>query len=688
MNVETTDEGIRAVDAAKNAVTVETTGWTPVPTGPSLDDALGALDVDGPHSPEEVVSGAVEELGFPPAFAPVRDVDTGEVFDLGTDTGPLSIPDGSYVLRVKSRVHAYVRFDGPATVEKPRYERLRLSFPDRAVVTVGFSTSLRDETDVVTVPETPAGVAAALSAFPAGHRTATADRSFATMRGPPPRVEFGESVSVPASVREERRDAEAVVVVPDDLRHLFVVASLAHYLGARVVTEAGADPRIETPEATHSLPPFPAFQDAVGSLLERVFHLDCVVREAGPHGSGLTAAAVVDELGLDADWLYAATPAERFEAYRGVAFESVADRFPEWHLSMSVDPRYEYVPTLSHVLANIPHVRLAESTALPESEWLDTSLEDFYRAGPGDTASVDLVRPDLGPGRTHGWLADGVPIDAFKTLPEAYENRAAYRDADGEAITVVAVLNDGDMREEHDEVADHYRRRAEALNLDVSLHEHLTVEELASVFETGTDLVHYVGHCERDGLRCADGYLSASSLSASNAQTFFLNACGSYHEGIELIRKGSVAGGVTFNEVLDSQAATVGTMFARLMVNGYCIERALDKSRRRIMTGKDYAVVGDGTHVLTQSDDIVGSDIELERIDDDRLSVKVFMGAPWITGSHFRTYIQEGERTHLIGSTVEYEADESTVREFLSIADRPVLFDGSLRWSDSVADLL
>ncbi|WP_277552982.1 hypothetical protein [Halobaculum limi] len=688
MKVETTGEGLRAVDAAKNSLTVRTDSWTAGGTAPSLHSGIAALGLTETWVPDVVLNGRTTRLEFPPVYAPVRNVDTGEVSDLGSGTGPKTLKSGAYVLHVDSKVDAYVRFDGVATVSKPQYERLVVEFPEETALSIGFSTGIQDDTEVVTVPRTPAGVATALSAFPAGHRTATADRSFDTMRGQPPRVAFGDEVSIPQSVSERVEGAGTRMVVPDDVEYLFPLAPLAHYVGASVAVEPDATPRIETPSGTHRLPELPEFQDETGSLLERTFYLDCLVRTAGPYGSELAVASLLEDLGIDADELYAASLAERLDAYLSVPFEDVADEFPEWHLSMSIDPRYDHVPTLSYLLANVPHIRIAESTALGETEWLDNSLDDFYRGSAGEAASVELVQPEFGPGRTHGWLADGVPIDAFKTLPEAYENRSRYLDADGEPTSVVAILNDGDMREEHAEVADYYRQRAEELDLDISLREHLSVDELATVFESRNDLVHYIGHCEREGLRCSDGYLSISSLSESNAQTFFLNACGSYHEGIELIQKGSVAGGVTFNEVLDSQAATVGTMFARLMVNGYCMERALDKSRRRIMTGKDYAVVGDGTHVLTQSEDYVGTDVEVTQRDDGRFDVSAFLGAPWMCGGFFRPYLQDSDETHLLGSTVEFCVEREELVEFLSYADNPILYDGDLQWSDAVHEAL
>lgn len=53
-----------------------------------------------------------------------------------------------------------------------------------------------------------------------------------------------------------------------------------------------------------------------------------------------------------------------------------------------------------------------------------------------------------------GWLADGIPVDAFKSHPASYRNHDEYqRDADRDAISVAVVLNDRDMAGEHDAVA-------------------------------------------------------------------------------------------------------------------------------------------------------------------------------------------------------------------------------------------
>ncbi len=687
MKVETTDEGLRAVDAAKTALTVETDGWTPggdAPPMPAPDDTIVMS-----AAPDTVVSGEASRLRFPPVHATVNDLETGATLALGTDTGPLPLADGSYLVRIGGGVRAFVRFDGEATLSKPEYERLELSFQGSTPVTVGFVTRVRQSDTVATVPRTPQGVATALSLFPAGHRTATPDRSFPTMRGEPPRVSFGDQEDVPTVLRKRREPTDVRLELPADIRYLLPAASFAHYLGAEVVATEGATPTLQIRDETWTLPSLPDFQFAVARRLRQVFLLDCVARGAGPYGVDLGLLDEFDGLELDPQRLYAAPIADRVAAYLDTPFEAVKDALPDWHLSMYVKPTYDHIEVLPYVLSGLPNLFLPTSDPLDEEEWLTRSLGDFYRgerATAGEVASIDLVEPSLGPGRMHGWLADGVPIDVFKTIPEAYPNRERYLETTDDPISVLAILNDRGMRGEHETAVETYRTSAVDLDLDITVRENLRVDELATAFETRHDLVHYIGHCETEGLKCSDGYLSVDEIGESKAQTFFLNACGSYEEGLKLIRKGSVAGGVTFREVLDSQAAVVGATFARLMMYGYCIERALDKARRRIMTGKDYAVVGDGTHVLTQSDDLVPPDVAVDRLDGDRFSVRYGVESPRLPGSLYHPYIQNDDTMHLTGTEQEFEVDQEELRDFLDYLDRPVLFDGDLAWSDEVLD--
>jgi len=199
--------------------------------------------------------------------------------------------------------------------------------------------------------------------------------------------------------------------------------------------------------------------------------------------------------------------------------------------------------------------------------------------------------------------------------------------------------------------------------------------------ESHTDFVHYIGHCETHGLRCPDGYLSASSLSECNAETFFLNACGSFHQGRELVERGSVAGAVTFSGVLNDHAVKVGSTFARLLVHGFSMERAVRLARRRIMMGKDYAVVGDGTHVLTQSSNRLPATVTLQETDAGGFLLTYDQFSAGNLGAFYRPYIEGNEYSYLCGNESEFALDREATRSFLRRAEMPVIYDGDLYWS-------
>ena len=677
MEVTHTDGAVRVIDETKTSLDVDTVGWRPTTTAPSLHSAVDASIV-----------GRVEELSFPPAFVAVTDLDTDETTTVGSKRETQSFPDASYELRVETPLKLFIRIDGPFTLELPDYERLVVSVSDPRPVRVGFRSRAESPPETLVVPKTPTGVAAAISAFGVAHRSTTADRSFHSMRTHPPLVEFGETLSIPGEVTDARPDTGVQVTVPPDLGDLLVVAPLAYYLGADVTTEPGAAPRVDAAGETLQLGTGDGYEQRVASLLRRCFWLDCLVRSEGAHGTELQETALLDRLAIDAGALYDAGIDQRLLAYEDAAFGEIADDLPTWHLSLYPEATYENARCLPYVVANVPQVFRPRPDSLTGEDRLDSSLTDFYRSGTGSVPTVELQTAELGESHYHGWLGDGVVLDTFKALPAAYENRAAFRDRADGPIKVVSVLNEGEMDEEHAQAADIYRRRAEQLDIDVDVRESLTTAELARTIESRSDLLHFIGHCEESGLRCSDGNLSVSSVSESAAQTFFLNACGSYEEGLELVQKGSVAGAVTFEKVLDSHAAKVGTAFARLVAHGYGIERALSLARRRVIMGKDYAVVGDGTHVLTQTESLVGPEVWLTQDSADQFSLVYQMPAPNWAGSKMTVYLDDLERPSLLGSKQEFTVDRRTLVSFLRTGGFAVIYQKDMHWSTELADQL
>jgi len=637
---------------------------------------------------------AASELSFPAAVVYAISLETGKSYELGNDTQPLSLQDEEYLIDLDTEIKSYLRFEGPAALRRSEdYDRVTLSLPARQRVTIGFRSRHRRPADTLTVPPTPEGFATALSHLPAAHKTTGPERSYPTLRGHPPLVELGDEPSIPDRVAEAVPDNGIRLEVSDAIEQLFVLSPLSYYLGADVEVSNIDAPRLRAPamDVDLELPTLPELEIDAARLLQKVFFLDCLVRNSGPYGTTLAEASLLDALGIDATDLYKSEPAQRLASYLDIGYSAIEQRLPDWHLATYVDPTPKHMETLPFLLDTLSLVYQPRTSELEGNELVERSLDDFYRgaggSNAGQVASVDIVKPELRNGRVHSWLADGTPIDVFKCVPAAFENRLDYLTREGDTIEIAVVMNDEEMRDEHADVAQIYRGRSEDIPINVEVYDRRSCAELARLFESDLDFVHYIGHCEEHGLRCPDGYLSASSLDECNTQTFFLNACGSYHEGVELIEKGSVVGAITFSQVLNDHAIKVGSAFARLLVHGFGFERALQLARRRIMMGKDYAVVGDGTHTLAQNGNRLPTTITLEEIEGQYL-ISYDQFSTRHTGSFYRPYIGDATYAYLCGNESEFVVDQSELLEFMERADSPVIYGGDVCWSENLVDRL
>jgi len=574
-----------------------------------------------------------------------------------------------------------VFFAGPGTVHDDG-GTWSVSFSDRTPIAIGFRRE-RPSDEPIVVPRTPTGIAKALTHLSSALRTTGPDRSHPVFRGHPPLIEFGDGVEVPDAVRAATPDTGLRFSVPESIEALLVAAPLAYYLGATVEVGDRSAPVFEAPEAgfERRFRPMPAFQHDVAAVLRRVFLLDCLSRTVDPGEMTPAGGSPLDRIGVRLGGQGETTPAERLQRYCEVPSTRIRPELPEWHLSTYVEPVAENARSLPYLLDDLSLVYLPSASELNGKGLLRRSLDDFYRAD--EVASVDRLEPELHAGRAHGWLAPGTPIDVFKSSHSAYAHRLAY-DASEAPIDVTVVFNDPEMGGEHSRVAEIYRERATDLPANVTVRENLTKEELRTVFETPNDFVHFIGHCDVDGLRCPDGSFPTSSLDTCRTRTFFLNACGSYHEGLGLVEAGSVAGAVTLTAVLNDHAATVGTAFARLLVYGFDIERAIQLARRRIMMGKDYAVVGDGTHTLAAGERGPPPVAWLERR-GDRFHLTHEVVATGTTGSTYRLPCGGDDRTYLYGVNADVELTRSALVSFLDETSLPVIYNGDFHWSTELA---
>jgi hypothetical protein len=693
---EETESGLRVYDRTKTEVSVETDGWETTDADQDIDRPL-----------DETVSGYVSEIRLPAALVKVTDLSSGEEYEHGGDAESLDLPESEYRLNIELNIKTYLQFTGAVTIEKTAdFNELYISFPEHSQVTFGFRSFHKQPADTLTVPPTPEGVATAVTHLSSVFKTTSPMRSYPTLRGHPPKIELGGDVDVPEPVREEQADVGIELLIPNRLEYAFVAAPLAYYLQAEMKVTDRNSPVLRATETgvEHEFEQLPKFQHEIVDVTRRVFFLDCLVRNAGDYSWDLVEMEFLEEIGIDATSAFESTPAERLHTYLDAPFDLVDEKLPEWHLALHVSPDPDNITSLPYFLNNLSLIYLPESNDLEKDKLLNKSIDDFYRngevemqspkpatemarTGTGPVKSVDRRDPVLHEGQVNGWLADGVPIDVFKTVPQTYQNRFKYVNQSEGDIDVTVILNDEEMVGEHETVAQIYEDRAGSLPIDVTVHEHLSKAELASVFESSHDFVHYIGHCEEDGLRCSDGNLSISDIEESNVQTFFLNACGSYYEGRNLVEKGSVAGAVTFTKVLNKQAAKVGVAFSRLLINGYDIAHAIQLARRRIMMGKDYAVVGDGTHQLTQCDNRYPNLATLEEKDGHYQVEYRTLSMPNI-GGVYQVYRDGDEKPRLHGTDSVFVLEREELLSFLERAKMPLIYDGDLYWSKELMDTI
>ncbi|MWV40607.1 hypothetical protein [Natrialba sp. INN-245] len=670
------------------------------------------LGVDGggsdvPRPVDETVAATASELRFPHAVVYAFSLDSDERYELEDAGGTISLSSGEYVVDVDTDIKTYLRFSGPARIERSAgFDSIVVSFPTRTPIQLGFRSRHELPAATITVPDSPEAVAEALTHLSSSQKTTGPNRTYPTLRGHPPLFEPGESLEIPDHVRGETPNSGVELLVPPTYESLLVTAPLAYYLQATVRTlpDAGIahepeSPRLRLPVVgvDRRLEPMPELERDVERLLRKTFFLDCLVRNAGPYGTKLAATSLLDALELDPTTLYEASPQRRLSTYLEVPYAAVEHRLPDWHLSTYLEPGYDRLETIPFLLDRLSMIYTPRTSELDGKELVERSLEDFYRgdtdpsvdgrASTGQVASVDIVKPELRNGRVHGWLADGVPIDVFKCASEAYQNRLEYVERTSDSISIQVILNDPEMSGEHDSVAEIYRQRSEVLPMHVTVEESLRTADLARTFEASHDFIHYIGHCETDGLRCSDGYLSTSSLDRCNAQTFFLNACGSFFEGQTLIEKGSVAGAVTFTKVLNDHAVKVGSTFAKLLVHGFSIERAMCLARRRIMMGKDYAVVGDGTHSLIQGEHRLPTTVKIEELEDtdDQFLVTFDCYSTEATGAYYFPHTTDNEYAYLCGRESSFTLSRSELACVLEETEASVIYDGDVYWSEELS---
>ncbi|MFB6359765.1 MAG: hypothetical protein ABEH59_00420 [Halobacteriales archaeon] len=602
-----------------------------------------------------------------------------------------ALPRDRYAVDLTAPVKLYVAVESELTVEVTD-EAVRLDFGDATEVRLGARSYHEQPAGTITTTDDPADMLRAIAAFGSALKTTSVERSYPTLRGHPPTIDRGDALAIPDHL--EPPETGVTIDLPPALEYLYPVAPLAYYLGADL--EPATEPRLRTASGSAQRlgDTAPAFEREVKRLLQQVFFLDCLTRTEGFYPVNLHERNVLEPaLDLDFEALYEASLSERLDAYLSVPHAQLEPELPDWKLTARVSFRPDHIELLPFLVNDLAVVRSAGSADTQPVSATGIATEPaetdggFTRSSTrnvSDSAGAPgptLFRPEPTEALEQTWIGDGAPMGASKGLLAAYRNRLDRSPVDGD-IDLTVVCNAGEMNEERDVVDAAYGSREE---LPFSIHSvtEATVDGLRSVLQRETQFLHYIGHIDSRGFECVDGFLDARDLEATGVESFFLNACQSYQQGLALIRAGSSAGIVTVEDVINSGAQRVGRALARLLNHGFPLSAALEIARERSVVGGQYLLFGDGGINIAQPGGGVPALSRLDADDPTTLTYETYPTVHQGMGTIAIPFIGDNDEYYLAGgASGRFNLTEAEGAAIFEKEPQPVEHDGELYWTD------
>jgi hypothetical protein len=612
-----------------------------------------------------------------------------------------TFPADSYLVEVDAPIKLYLRVDGEFRVETTD-DRTRFHFADGATVRVGARSYHERPTGTITVTEDPRDVMDTVSLLSSSLKSLSPERSFPTLRGHPPLVEFGDEFAVPDGV--ERPETGVTIELPPEPEYLLPVASLAYYLGADLVPAPSA--RLVTHDGfTYDLDSDRGFQTEVRRVLEQVFTLDCVTRTEGLYPIDLHERNLIaDRVDLDFADLYDRSIPEQVETYLGLDYEAVADAVPNWCLVVDCRPDLAHVDCLPFVVNNLgvvrtqtfeaaePHPELAERfaeftrTAELTRGAAASELDSRGRTGGSsrsvveDASFVELPSVDA---INHAWVGEEWPHNANKLLKAGCENRfTRFDEEDAGTIDVTVVCNDEQMRDEYED-EQLYGDRDE-LRFNIETYTDTTVAELRELLTRQSDFFHYIGHVEDYEFVCDDGGLDVRELDSAGPKLFLLNGCTSFEQGRHLVEAGSVAGIVTLNDVGNESAIEIGKYIAGLLNQGFPIGAALGITQEHWITGNQYLTIGALDAGVTPPEGSYPSLNEVTKAGENfyTLSIEIHPTLRNALGGIFMPFLDSVDSFSLAPSRFPLVKglDKDDVHEFIDSTTKPLVYEKMLSW--------
>ncbi len=622
-------------------------------------------------------------------IAHIRTVD-GDVVTKAEDFSYEQLPEGEYLIELNAPIRIYLRVSGEVTIASSS-DRMEFDFGTEIRVRIGAQSYHELPGTTVTTTTNPRDVMSALSTLGSALKTSSCERSLPSLRGHPPEIELGSQLDIPDEISAP--ETGVTIEVPPELSMIYPISTLAYYLGANVVP--GDEPKLVTDMGfVHPLDhPRRGFDGEVERILKQVLFFDCVTRTEGFYQIPLHERQTIEpRVDLAFDELYERTLSEQIEAYLDVSFDVIRDQVPKWLLSTTVTEDVANIEVVPYLVNNLSIISTTDTEhRRRRAPRTPKPVNSFFR-GVGthpNNKRRHEGQPYVTPNRTNAleraWLGNGMPISANKIIKKSFENKFE-RASSTDGIDITVICNEPEMSPEYDAGENLYGKRDE-LEFDIDVHRNLSVSELESVFTSPTDFVHYIGHIKDKSFICRDGGLDVRSVDTVAIDTFLLNGCRSYEQGIELINSGSIGGIVTYSEIANKSAIRLGRTIAQLLNRGFSLRSALSVARNQQIVGNQYIVVGDGSTEIAQSESGTPFLCHLDTDDDGmyELRITTYPTVESGMGALFTPFINDIGSYFLSGGELEkFVVDKDTLIQFLRLEQIPLIIDGDLKWSTEI----
>lgn len=378
---------------------------------PDLCPALPALF---PSPVDRAVSFEAEALTVPEYTSIVVRDEEGEF--IGRPNEPTEFPLGSYCIEVTGVTKLSVRVEAAelsvSGVEGPDPVEIALARP--TTVSLGARSLHTRPEATITVPDDPEALAEAVSVLGSSIREFSAERSWPTLRGHPPRIRRGESLDIPSPLIAP--DTGVEVVARPTYADVYRLSTLAYYLGARMTIGEGPAVRLDNGYTERLPADGRELEERTEELLRTWFFLDTLVRT---DGYTISDREEYEQVGAQLPFyppnLDDRSPSERLMEYMEIDPATVAPYTPEWSTEAVLRPgpaSAELLPHLAHVLAPVRVRGSAGRTRAGDPTGLTTA--DRPTDGPQSSTRDDDPVPDPD--------ADPIPAWTAAAFPSAYEH--------------------------------------------------------------------------------------------------------------------------------------------------------------------------------------------------------------------------------------------------------------------------